>query len=225
METSLYFAYVAIVSRLLPLGMGIRRWRVIGPAGRLLVAFVGLSLAGDVIGGIILGRVLGLNNQWISHFLIAVQTPILVLAFSEWAASPRMRRALRYTAVAAIVAWIVLTLGFETLTRFARVTGPLQAALFCVVAATVLIRRALAAESPLGSSDWFFVCIGVLLVYSLTAVYRPLLDLSTTKGIVAIPAWTVLRTLSTLQTIANLLYTRALYVAGRTSARAVPAVA
>lgn len=224
MDSYIYFFYVAFGSRLLPFGMGLRRWGSVGAAGHLLVLFVGLSIAGE-IAQYIVGRVYGQNNQWVSHLLIGAQTPVLVLAFAEWAGSPRLRRTLRVTAVIAPFVWIVLTLAFESLTRFARVTGPLQAALFCLVAATVLIRRALAAEAPLALSDWFFVCLGVLLVYSLTAVYRPLLDLFTAKGVTTIPALTVMKTLVTVQTIANLLYTRALYVAGRTRPHAVPAVA
>lgn len=223
MATYIYFFYVGLASRLLPFITGIRRWSAVGRAGQLLVGFVGLSIAGDVTQWVTAKN--GLNNQWVAHLLIGVQTPVLVLAFAEWADHPRLRRTLRSTALAAPVVWAVLTLAFESLTRFARVTGPLQAGLFCLVAALVLFRRALASEVPLSRSDWFFVCLGVLLVYSITAVARPLLDLFTAKGETVIPGISVWKTFMVLQTIANFLYARALYLAGRPYARAAPAVA
>lgn len=223
METYIYFAMAATISRLVPLAIGARRWEAIAHAGRLLCAFIALSFAGDVV-QFVFAR-MSRNNQWVSHLLIAVQTPVLLLAFADWAGASRLRRILIVTAVAAVGGWLVLTLAFESSTRFARVTGPIQAALFCVAAIAVLVRRGLAADAPLVTADWFWVGIAVLGLYGLTAVYRPLLDLFTARGVTAIPAWTVLKALVLLQVTANLLYARGLYVAGRFPVRTAPAPA
>jgi len=223
-ETYIYFAAAATLSRLVPMSTGFARWGSIGAAGKLLVLFISVSFAGDA-GMILLGRVLRVNNLWIQHVTILVQTPILLLAFAAWAESPSIHRLLRISAVAAVVAWFVVFLDFESLTRFARFTGTLEAALFCVGAVAVLIDRGLNAGDQVFRSDWFWVAIGVLLVHGLTAVHRPLLDLFTEHGMTAIPAWTVLKALVVLQVVGNLLFTRALLCARCESARPLPAPA
>jgi hypothetical protein len=223
-ETYIYFAASAVVSRLVPIGVAARRWASLSAGGRLLLAFIVLSLVGDVV-MYVLGRgVLRRNNLWVSHVLIAIQTPILLLAFRKWI-PPRFARMVAGVAVAAVAAWFVLTLAMESPTRFARVTGPLQAGLFCVVAATTLVLRALSEEGRPTRSDWFWASIAVLLVYGLTAVHRPLLDLSTERGVTAIPAWTVLKALTVLQVIANFLFAYALAMRNGTTSRPIPAPA
>jgi hypothetical protein len=47
-------------------------------------------------------------------------------------------------------------------------------------------------------------------LYGLTAVHRPLLDLFITRGVSAIPAWTILKALMVLQVITNLVFANAL---------------
>jgi len=224
METFVYFAVATTASRLLPIAVGLRRWRELHHAGMLIVAFVALSLVGDVA-MLLVWKVFRTSNLWISHVLIAIQTPVLLLAFAEWARGKSFQKILQITAFLAVVAWLVLTVFLESPNRFARFTGPLQAALFCSVAIGILVQRGMAAETPLVSNDWFWVATGVLLVYGLTAVYRPLLDLFTERGLTAIPAWTVLKVLGVLQIVANLFYTRALLSGREGSVRPVPAPA
>jgi hypothetical protein len=174
---------------------------------------------------LVLGRHLRRNNLWISHLLIPVQTPVLLLAFREWVQPSRLARGLRIAAVFAVIGWLVVTLVIESPTRFARVTGPLQAALFCVAAAGTLVVRGLSADAPIARTDWFWASLGVLLVYGLTAVYRPLLDLFTQGGISAIPAWTVLKALGILQVIANLFFALALILGSERQLHRIPAPA
>jgi hypothetical protein len=220
-ETYIYFAVSGTVSRLLPLAMGLLRWRELGRAGILLVSFVLLSFVGDVA-MLLVWKVFRRSNLWISHVLIALQTPVLLLAFTEWARGSWLHRVLRVSAVLAVVAWLLLTLLLESPSRFARFTGPLQAALFCFAAIGVLVQRGLGSEGRLSSTDWFWAAAAVLLVYGLTAVYRPLLDLFTTRGITTIPAWTVLKSLMVLQVIANLMFTRSLFCSREPAVAPIP---
>jgi hypothetical protein len=222
-ETYIYFAMAAMTSRLVPVGLGVFRWASLRPAGRLLVAFIAISFVGDAT-MFLLGRVLQKNNLWVSHVLIAVQTPILLLALSKWMPG-RLSRTFRIAALGAVLAWVVLTFSLESPTRFARVTGPLQAALFCLAAAGVLISRGLSAEGSLIRSDWFWVALGVLVLYGLTAVHRPLLDLFITRGVSAIPAWTILKALMVLQVITNLIFANALLLQSAPYPRRIPAPA
>ncbi len=213
METFIYFAYVAVASRLVPLGVAAARWRSLERAARLIAAVVALSLAGDMV-MFVLGRIYRVNNLWVSHLLIGLQTPILLLALREWAGHDRLRRILTISAVVAVAGWLNLTLTIESPDRFARVTGPLQAGVLCLAAVTVLVNRGLSGEGALSRAPWFWVCLAILLVYGLTSVHRPLLDLFTTRGVTSIPAFTVLKALAVLQVIANLMYTRA-FLLGR----------
>jgi len=222
-ETYIYFAVSAAASRLIPLGTGLWRRRTLTFATAMLMLFIVLSLAGDVA-MFVLGRVFRRNNLWVSHLLIGMQTPILLLALSEW--MPKgSTKTLRLGALAAFGAWIVLTAFIESPERFARVTGPLQAAVFCLYAIAVLIGRGLTSEGTMLRSDWFWVSSGVLLLYGLTAVHRPLLDLFTSGGVQGIPAWTVLKALMVLQVVANLMFARALSLPANPIPRPLPAVA
>jgi hypothetical protein len=222
-ETFIYFAVATAASRLIPLAIGLRRWRTLTLAALLLMAFISLSLVGDVT-MYVLGRVLKRNNLWVSHLLIGIQTPVLLLAFSEWLPA-RSARTLRLGALAAFGAWLILTLAVETPGRFARVTGPLQSAIFCLYAVSVLITRGLSAEGRMMRSDWFWVSSAVLLVYGLTAVHRPLLDLFTAGGVEAIPGWTVLKALGVLQIIANVMFARGLSLPSTAVHRQIPVLA
>jgi hypothetical protein len=224
MEIYMYFAVAAALSRLVPLGVGIRRWGSLALAGRLIVVFVAISVVVD-LGQLVLGPVFSINNLWIGHASIAVQTPLLLFAFSEWGDSTSIRRGIRIAAVVSLVGWVLLTIAVETPNRYARVTGPLQAAVFCLAASIVLIRRGLSSELPPSRADWFWVSLGILVLYSVTAVYQPLLDLFTTKGITAIPAWTVLKSMTVLTVLANLMYARGLHISGAIPLRPVPAPA
>jgi hypothetical protein len=217
----MYFAVAAMVSRLLPLGLGMRRWLSLSHAARLVVVFVGVALAADV-GQLIIGRFLRMNNLWIGHAMIAIQTPVLLMAFADWADSAAFRRGIRLTALLSVVGWIVLTVAIEEPGRFARVTAPLQAALFCFAASIVLIRRGLSAELSPDRADWFWISLGVLILYSVTAVYQPLLDLFTTRGVTAIPIWTVLKALTVLTVLANVLFARGLSLSAPSAARLSP---
>jgi hypothetical protein len=190
----------------------------------LLFAFVVLSLIGD-LGMLIAWKVFKRSNLWISHVLISVQTPVLLLAFAEWTRGSRLQRSFQIAAGLAVVAWLLLTIFLESATRFARFTGPLQSALFCAAAVGTLVQRGLATEGRLSRADWFWASAGVLLVYGLTAVYRPLLDLFTERGMTAIPAFTVLKALVVLQIVANLFYTRAFLSVQAESVRPIPATA
>jgi hypothetical protein len=224
METYIYFAYAGLVSRLIPLGIGATRWRVLDRGGRLLIVVILLSVAGDLV-MFRLGRVLRMNNLWVSHLLIGLQTPLLVLVLREWATHDRLRRALGIGSVVAAIGWLVVTISIESPDRFARVTGPLQAALLCLAAIAILVNRGLASEGALTRANWFWVCLGVLLLYGLTAVYRPLLDLFASRGVASIPGFTVLKALASLQVLTNLLYARALFLGTAVNRRAVPAPA
>jgi hypothetical protein len=225
METYVYFAAAATVSRLLPISVGLHRWRLLDRAATLVVVFIMLSLLGD-LGMMLLGR-LGLrrNNLWVSHLLLALQTPVILLAFSYWARQAWLRKAMRLTALFSVAGWLLITLTLESSDRFARFTAPLQAALFCSAAIAILIQRGLGAEGPLSREGWFWTALAVLLLYGLTAVYRPLLDLFTTRDVTVIPAWTVLKALMVLQVIANLMFTRSLIYSRANSAIPVPAPA
>jgi len=210
METYVYFAAAATASRLLPIGVGLHRWRALDRAAILIVLFIALSLLGDV-GMLLLGRAgLRRNNLWISHLLIALQTPVILLAFSYWARLTWLRTAMRLGAGFSVMGWLLITITLESSDRFARFTAPLQAALFCSAAVAILLQRGLGADGPLSREGWFWSALAVLLLYGLTAVYRPLLDLFTTRGITTIPAWTVLKALMVLQVAANLMFTRSL---------------
>lgn len=222
METYIYFAYAGAASRLLPLGVAAAHWKTLERAARLLAAVVALSLAGDAV-MFVIGRIYRVNNLWVSHLLIGLQTPLLLLALREWAGNDQLRRFLTIGAIVAVAGWLNLTVTIESPDRFARVTGPLQAGLLCLAAITVLANRGLSGEGALGRASWFWVCLAILLVYGLTAVHRPLLDLFTARGVTSIPAFTVLKALAVLQVIANLMYARA-FLLGR-SAEATPAPA
>ena len=224
METFVYYAAAATASRLIPITVGLTWRRSLSVSGRLLLLFIVLSLASD-LGMILIGRVLRINNLWIQHLAILVQTPILLLAFASWARSASIQRALRVSAYVAVIVLLLITIVFESLTRFPRFTGTLEAALFCLAAIAVLIDRGLTAEAQVTRSDWFWVALGILLVHGLTAVHRPLLDLFTARGITTIPAWTVLKVLGVLQIIANLMFARAFFCMRREHGLPVPAPA
>jgi len=222
METYLYFAVAGTASRLLPITAGLLRRRELSYAGILLLLFVSLSLIGDV-GMLLASTIFRRSNLWISHILISLQTPLLILAFAYWARGTWLQKVLRLAALFAVVVWLLLTVFLESPSRFARFTGPLQSVLFCAAAIGILVQRGLGTEARLHRTDWFWAATGVLLVYGLTAVYRPLLDLFTERGLTAIPAWTVLKALAVLQIVANLFYTRALLVGAEQSPRPLPA--
>lgn len=221
METFLYYGIVAAVSRLVPLALGLQRWRLLLRAVRLLLIFVALSLIGDV-SQFVFGAILHWNNLWIPHLLGLIQTPILLFAFAEWSGQGKTGRGLRIAAFVGVVVSIVLIFAVDTPARFARVSGPLQAGLLSVAAILVLVRRGLASEQPLLRADWFWASVGVLVLYSLTALYPPLLDLFTAKEISAIPGWAVMKGFAVLTIISNLLFARAIVVSAPVPSRAAP---
>jgi hypothetical protein len=190
----------------------------------LLLAFVLLSLMGD-ISQFVIGRLLRQNNLWIPHVLGLTQTPVLLWAFAEWSGLGRTGRALRVAAIIAVAVSVVLIIAVDSPSRFARVTGPLQAALLSVAAILVLVRSGLATEDPILRADWFWASLGVLVLYSLAALYPPLLDLFTEKGISAIPGWTVMKAFAVLTIISNLLFARAIAVSAPVPNRTAPVLA
>jgi hypothetical protein len=223
-ETFLYYGIVASVSRLVPLALGLQRWRLLLRAVRLLLIFVALSLIGDV-SQFVFGTILHWNNLWIPHLLGLIQTPILLFAFADWSGQGKTGRGLRIAAIVAVVVSIVLILAVDTPARFARVSGPLQSGLLSVAAILVLVKRGLASEQPIVRADWFWTSVGVLVLYSLTALYPPLLDLFTEKGVSEIPALTVMKAFAILTIISNLFFARAIVVSAPVPSRAVPAPA
>jgi hypothetical protein len=74
-------------------------------------------------------------------------------------------------------------------------------------------------------ADWFWISLGVLILYSVTAVYQPLLDLFTTRGVTAIPIWTVLKALTVLTVLANVLFARGISLSAPIATRLSPAPA
>jgi magnesium-transporting ATPase (P-type) len=177
------------------------------------------------ISQVVFGPMRQQNNLWVSHVLGLTQTPVLLWAFAEWSGQGKTGRGLRIAAVIAVAVSTVLILAVDSPDRFARVSGPLQAALLSVAAILVLVRRGLASEQPLLRADWFWASVGVLVLYSLTALYPPLLDLFTAKEISAIPGWAVMKGFAVLTIISNLLFARAIVVSAPVPSRAVPAPA
>lgn len=113
------------------------------------------------------------NNLWLLHAGIPVQTALVLGAYSYWQVGELERLTLRFAIVGFLLVWMVLFVWFEEPRAFSRFSKPLQAVLLVSVSAWTLVRRAHESLEPLVRADWFWVTSGLLGYFAVGAVLSP----------------------------------------------------
>jgi hypothetical protein len=129
------------------------------------------GLAFDVIG--LSYALRGENNHWLAYISAPSQTVIALIALSYWHETVA-RSILRFTALAFIVA-VVLLVGFvETTTTFSLIRRPMESLLLILASLGTLLLLVRQEQGSLFQRDWFWICTGLALRYGGAVALDPL---------------------------------------------------
>jgi len=116
------------------------------------------------------------NNLWIGYLITPVQAGLVFWILYDWQTTPVARRMIRWLMPATIGALIILNLRYEDLKQFSLLTATLTSIVLLGLSLFTLVTRSLAEhEAPLLRRDWFWICCGLALYFSLEAGVAPLM--------------------------------------------------
>lgn len=161
---------VSIFFELAPVIAAVRARRTLSPALALVALCFLLMFVQDVA----MWRLaqLRVNNLWLVHLGVPVQTGLLLAAFSHWQREEVERLTLRIALLGFLLIWAGLFL-VEEPDSFTQFSGPLRSVLLVTVSAWTLIRRSQETTAPVARADWFWISTALLLYFATSALINP----------------------------------------------------
>lgn len=165
---------LAILSFAIPMLAGFRARRL-SLSLRLIVIYSVAALAE----GLVMWYMSATNQTslWLIHIFGPFEATILLYALSRW----QIRELARLTIVLCIPAflllWGSLTVTTESLEKFPQYVKTVESILLVAVSAYTLVSRSRSLAEPLAQQDWFWVCVGLLVYFSMLAVLNPVANL------------------------------------------------
>jgi len=195
-------ASLATLTLLLPLWQSWRRWGHFSHARKAFTLYLALELAIEVA-CFALGRA-RIENLWLSHLAIPVETALIIRAFSYWQVDGLARATLYYGAPVMLAFWLPWGFGWEPLNGFSIGTESIQAVLCLAVACYTVVRRSMDDNGYGTEQPWFWIGGGVMLYFATFALLSPLSGYL--LGHSPDTAISVFAVRSGFQILANLLY-------------------
>lgn len=192
----------AILSALLPVCVGLWRWRALSQAAQVFVLALVIELGAN-LGQFLLAQG-DSNNHWVAYALTPIESTLIVAALALWQDDATSRRWMLRAAPVMLLAWFPPLLGWENRASFSLGTDTLQAAVCLAVAAYTVIRRWVSAPEDAGPQDWAYIGAGVMLYSGTYALVNPLNNYLLGASVRTV--LTVLIVGSGFQVLANTLY-------------------
>lgn len=165
---------LAILSFAVPTLLGFRARRLSLPL-RLIVIYSAAALAEGLVMWLLSEQ--NRPSLWLIHVFGPFEATILLYAMSQW----QLRELPRLTIVMCIPAFLLLwgglTLTTESLEKFPQYVKTVESILLVAVSAYTLVSRSRSLVEPLAQQDWFWVCVGVMIYFSMLAVLNPVANL------------------------------------------------
>lgn len=165
---------LAIFSHALPVATAWRARKLSLPL-RLIVIYSAVAL----VEGLIMSYLSSRNevNLWLIHIFAPFEAAILLYALSRWQARELARIAVVLCIPVFLLLWGGLTIARESLEQFPQYVKTVEAILLVAVAAYTLVSRSRTLIHPISQQDWFWVCIGIMIYFSMLAVLNPVANL------------------------------------------------
>ena len=164
-------AYGTTVADLGATGIGVWWWRRLGRGQRLIVAWLAASGLADV-GALLAGR-LWQNSQPVVRVWLLFSVTLAVEALAAFQHSRQRTAILRIVAGCFVVAWLILLVTVEPITRYSAFSVPLHGVIILLAASVTVLRRISLGRRDLLVDPGFLIGIG-LISYAVPAALQTL---------------------------------------------------
>lgn len=168
------FTYLAIFSFAIPSWAGLRARRLNLPL-RLIVIYSAVALVEGLLMSYLGSR--HQTNLWLIHIFAPFEASILLYALSRWQTRELAQLTVVLCIPAFLLLWGALTLTAESLAQFPQYVKTVESILLVAVSAYTLVSRSRSLVQPLAEQDWFWVCVGLIIYFSMLAVLNPVANL------------------------------------------------
>lgn len=154
------------------------------------------------------------TNLWLIHVFLPVQAVLFLFILARWQKRETTRNTVLLTIPLFLLVWAGLTFTVESFDAFPRYVKTLEGLLLVAIGAYTLIARAQTITAPITRYPWFWVCTGIVLQFAFAAIVNPVAhELLRYAG--RSVGW-MYNVNMLVVTIANLLFVRAMFLAGPT---------
>ncbi len=163
---------LAVASQAVPLAAVALTRRPIRGARSWVLGWCLFLLAGDLAGRLPARH--GASNLWLAYIIVPIGGVLALWALSFWQQREVAQLTFRIATVPFVLVWIVLTVGFESTSRFSLAAGPTAKLLSLGAAVYTLLTRSLRGRADLLRTDWFWVSAGMALYFGAASSLGPL---------------------------------------------------
>jgi hypothetical protein len=143
------------------------------PAAAAIVLGSLVSVLANVVGWWV-GDLFG-NNHVVSYVSSPVTAAFYLWALAEWQVTARERTVVRWSVLPFILIWMVLVAFVENVRGFDLVTAPVYSFGLLLAALWTVVRRwTTALQTPILTTDWFWITIGLGLNGAVTGLAAPM---------------------------------------------------
>lgn len=147
------FAYFAIISSLIPVAVGIKRFRLLRKDG--LAMFIFLSISACLTLGQFLLAKMNKNNLWVGHLWSASETCAMLIFYSRWSQRPFFRIILPWVTFSFFIFLLYVMFKVESFSENSIIAGPISRLILSIVSPLILIGLALSSEKNI-LREWRF---------------------------------------------------------------------
>lgn len=166
------FPAAATLAQLLPPLAVIPRWRAATPARRWIAIWCIAFFVAD-LAQIAIAMTRG-SNLWFIALMQPLEDAVLFWALSYWQVRPVARIALRVAIPLVIATYVGIAIAAGEWGSFQTFSGPFRALLAMSFTAYTLVSNIAAAPERVGSKDWLWTTLGVLLYFGLLVATDPI---------------------------------------------------
>jgi hypothetical protein len=186
-------SYIAGASQAFPILASLRYGRRLPTARRWILVWAAVLLLADVIG--FWYSLHHTRNLWLAYFTGPLELSAGLMALSYWQLSSRARFLFRAAIPFFVLTSAVLAVLIEDTDSYSLITGPFESLILFTASLATLLACAWRLEGSLARQDWFWVGVGLALLYGSNAGFDPIAralvrpDLSTLVTIHKMEAW------------------------------------
>jgi len=136
MDIPRFIVLLSPITALIAFVTGVRLYRFQSREMKLLVLYIGLALATEILLAVV-GRQ-SIDNNWVSHPYTIIEYGILTYVFSRWQRSDLLRRVLVWSIFLFVVVEIGAVLFYENIRQFDSTSRTVEGIVFIGVAAFTL---------------------------------------------------------------------------------------